>query len=65
MKRAARVLRFLGYAACGPITGALLAGFVRNRKGRPLLATLYAIAIPCAWVDLTLLLDALRRPLGL
>jgi len=41
-----RMLRLLGYAALGPITGPLVAGVVRNLSaGNPVLAFLYGVAI--------------------
>jgi hypothetical protein len=43
----------LGIGACGvlgPITGPLVAGVVRNvRKGRPVVAAIWALAIPLTW----------------
>ena len=49
-----RRLRLAGYLAAGPITGPLIAGFVRHQRKEPLLAALYLAAIPSAWVLLTL-----------
>jgi hypothetical protein len=44
---------FALYAALGPITGPLAWGAVRNiRKGRPVLAACWAVAIPLVWFDL-------------
>ena len=46
----------------GPITGPLVAGVVFNfREGRPVLATLYAVAL----VEITLLLPVVVGVLGL
>jgi hypothetical protein len=37
----------------GPITGPLAEGVYRNlRKNEPVLASLYALAIPVTWIDL-------------
>ncbi|HEY4031995.1 MAG TPA: hypothetical protein VGM25_16735 [Caulobacteraceae bacterium] len=54
MTRIWRRFRIAGYLAAGPITGLLLAGFVRHHRKEPLLAALYLAAIPSAWVLLTL-----------
>lgn len=52
---ASRIGAFAGYAACGPITGPLLAGVVRNaRRGNWALCGLYAAAIPSTWALLAL-----------
>jgi hypothetical protein len=42
-----RLVRFMAYAALGPITGPLAAGFMRNwGQGDRVLAVLYLMAIP-------------------
>lgn len=53
MKAVTRVARLAAYAACGPITGPLVAGVVRHWRTAPVLAVLYAVAIPSAWFLLT------------
>ena len=55
-----RLAKWSTYAALGPITGPLVAGFVRNRKSEPLLAALYAVAIPAVWLGLTSTLGLLK-----
>jgi len=55
-----RIARLTAYAALGPITGPLVAGFIRNRKDAPILATLYAVAIPTTWLGLTATLGMLK-----
>ncbi|HZZ30969.1 MAG TPA: hypothetical protein VFE10_03160 [Phenylobacterium sp.] len=57
-----RFKRLAPYFLVGPISGPLLAGVVLNfRGGRPVLATLYAIAL----VQYAILLPALVAKLGL
>jgi hypothetical protein len=56
----ARLAKWTGYAALGPITGPLVAGFVRHRKSAPLLAALYAVAIPSVWLGLASTLGLLK-----
>ena len=54
--------RLAPFFLLGPITGPLVAGVVFNfREGRPVLATLYAVAL----VDITLLLPVVVGVLGL
>lgn len=53
---ARRFVALAGYAAMGPITGPLVAGVVRNlAKRQPVLAGLYALALPIALLNLALL----------
>ena len=59
-----RFAKFTAYAALGPITGPLVAGVVRHRKDAPVLAALYAIAIPATWVGLTATLGMLKGYIG-
>ncbi len=59
MKRWARVAPFL---LIGPVSGPLLAGVIFNfREGRPVLGSLYAIAL----VEFIILLPALTVHFGL
>jgi len=58
-----KLARWAGYAAMGPITGPLVAGFVRNRKSAPLLAALYLVAIPSVWLGLMATLGLLKGTL--
>lgn len=54
--------RLAPFFLLGPITGPLVAGVVFNfREGRPVLATLYAVAL----VEITLLLPVVVGVLGL
>jgi len=54
--------RLAPFFLLGPISGPLAAGVVFNfREGRPVLATLYAVAL----VELTLLLPVIVATLGL
>jgi hypothetical protein len=59
-------LRFIAFAALGPVTGPLLAGVLRHRRSAPALAALYALALALWWGVLpaigAALLHALRRP---
>ncbi len=58
----ARLKRLAPFFLIGPISGPLVAGIVFNwRDGRPVLATLYAIAL----VQYAFLLPALIAKLGL
>jgi hypothetical protein len=57
-----RFKRLAPYFLVGPISGPLLAGVVINsREGRPVLASLYAIAL----IQYTILLPTLVAKLGL
>lgn len=57
-----RFKRLAPYFLVGPISGPLLAGVVINfRGGRPVLATLYAIAL----IEYAILLPTLIAKLGL
>lgn len=57
----ARFKRLAPYFIVGPISGPLLAGVVINyRGGRPVLATLYAVAL----AQYTLLLPLITAKLG-
>jgi hypothetical protein len=57
-----RFKRLAPYFIVGPISGPLLAGVVINfREGRPLLGSLYAIAL----VQYSLLLPSVTTKLGL
>jgi len=54
--------RLAPFFLLGPLSGPLAAGVVFNfREGRPILATLYAVAL----VELTLLLPVIVTTLGL
>jgi hypothetical protein len=54
--------RLAPYFIFGPISGPLIAGVVHNfRDGRPVLGSLYAIAL----VEITILLPAITATLGL
>ena len=57
-----RFKRLAPFFLAGPISGPLLAGVVFNfREGRPVLGTLYAIAL----VEMTILLPVITANLGL
>lgn len=57
-----RFKRLAPYFLAGPISGPLLAGVVINfREGRPVLASLYAVAL----VEMTVLLPVITANLGL
>ena len=57
-----RVKRLAPFFLAGPISGPLLAGVVFNlRGGRPILASLYAIAL----AEVTICLPAITAKLGL
>lgn len=57
-----RFKRLAPYFIVGPISGPLLAGVVINfREGRPVLGSLYALAL----IQYTLLLPTLTAKLGL
>lgn len=57
-----RFKRIAPYFLAGPISGPLLAGVVINfREGRPVLGSLYAIAL----VEMTVLLPVITANLGL
>lgn len=55
-----RIAKWAAYAALGPITGPLVAGYLRNRKSAPLLSGLYLVAIPTVWLGLSSTLGLLR-----
>lgn len=58
----ARFKRLAPFFLAGPISGPLLAGVVFNfREGRPVLGSLYAIAL----VEMTVLLPVITANLGL
>lgn len=57
-----RLKRIAPFLLIGPISGPMLAGVVFNlREGRPVLATLYAVAL----VEYAFLLPAVTAKLGL
>jgi len=57
-----RVKRLAPFFLAGPISGPLLAGVVLNfKRGRPVLATLYAIAL----AEITVCLPLITAKLGL
>ena len=57
-----RVKRLAPFFLAGPISGPLLAGAVLNfKEGRPVLATLYTIAL----VEITICLPLITAKLGL
>ena len=57
-----RFKRLAPYFLLGPISGPLLAGVVHNfRDGRPVLGTLYAIAL----TEVTILLPTITAALGI
>lgn len=59
-----RALALLGYAALGPISGPLVAGIVRSLERRELvLASLYALALPLAGMELAMLATRLTTSL--
>jgi hypothetical protein len=62
VKRFSRLKRIAPYLLLGPISGPLAAGAVFNfREGRPVLGSLYAIAL----VEIAILLPYVTATLGL
>ena len=59
-----RTFALLGYIALGPISGPLVAGIFRSLERRELvLASLYALALPLAGMELAMLATRLATPL--
>jgi hypothetical protein len=61
ISRLSRFKKFAPYLLLGPITGPLAAAMVHNfREGRPVLATLYGVAM----VEIIVLLPVITTALG-
>jgi hypothetical protein len=59
------IRRLAPWLLLGPITGPLAEGVYRNfRRGEPVLAWLYALALSIAWYDLSRFGGELVRALG-
>ena len=54
--------RFAPWLLLGPLTAPLAEGMFRNlRKGETVLASLYALAIPLVWLDLSIAFRLMTR----